>query len=311
MNQLEKAVIRLSEINVFNNVYGLARTSLALGTLSIFLFNDTDILFPFGETVGLIPIPRYFYIDKISLFHIFSDDRLYLARYLAIFILLFVASGWYPRFTGVLHCWVAYSFLFYSIAINGGDQLSAILTTLILPICLLDNRKWHWNMPKICLTQAQRIKNLIAFSCYWVIRIQLATLYFQAAVAKLAVEEWVNGTALYYWFTHPMFGASDWLNPVLVPMIQNPFSVVILTWMVMVFETFLFAAFFINRKYHKYILIAGISFHFGILLIHGLVSFFFAITGGLLIYLGPTHQGFNFSNVKMNLFVWKNTKYFG
>jgi len=36
--------------------------------------------------------------------------------------------------------------------------------------------------------------------------------YFHAATAKLAMEEWLNGTVLYYWLNDPVVGLSNWLR---------------------------------------------------------------------------------------------------
>jgi len=38
---------------------------------------------------------------------------------------------------------------------------------------------------------------------------------FACFVGKLFVEEWINGTAVYYWFTHSYFGVNPlFINPV-------------------------------------------------------------------------------------------------
>jgi hypothetical protein len=44
-----------------------------------------------------------------------------------------------------------------------------------------------------------------------VMRLQVAVLYFHAAVAKFGVTDWADPTAMYHWFNHRTFGAAPWL----------------------------------------------------------------------------------------------------
>jgi hypothetical protein len=70
-----------------------------------------------------------------------------------------------------------------------------------------------------------------------------------------------------------------------------------LTWGVIFFEFLLFLALFINKKYYKYLLAAGLIFHFAIIVIHGLSSFFLAMAAALIFYLAPL--GTNFKRLKL------------
>jgi antimicrobial peptide system SdpB family protein len=120
-----------------------------------------------------------------------------------------------------------------------------------------------------------------------VIRLQVAVVYLHASVGKMKVEEWTNGTAVYYWFLHPVFGAADWLRPVLVPLLMSPVPVTVLTWGAVILELILFAGLFMERRHRRWLLWVGLAFHFGIVLVHGLVGFFFAMAGALILYLWP------------------------
>ena len=285
--------IQASEFQ-WTNVYGLARTFLALGTLITLCFNDVGLLFRQG--VGIESFPSCDGISGYSLFCFFSHN-LVLAKGISITILLLVISGYYPRLTGILHWWVSFSFMNSSLIVDGGDQVTAVLAFLILPICLTDNRINHWHQYKTpeSATLGFNIRQIIAYTTLWVVKLQVAFIYFQAGVAKFNVEEWANGTALYYWFNNSLLGASDWLTPFLDMITQSPILVSFSTWGILLLEMLLFAAFFMRKKDRGKLLIVGLIFHFGIILIFGLVSFFCAMTAALLLYLRPFEKTFSFN----------------
>lgn len=206
----------------------------------------------------------------------------YLGSVIAISILLLVIAGWRPRITGILHFWVAYSFLSASAVIDGGDQICSNLTLMLIPITLLDKRKNHWyrNNPSYS-PYANILSNLV----YFVIALQISFIYLNAATSKFSVSEWSNGTAVYYWLIDPYFGLNSWQSWLLKPFIVNPIFIFIITWSVLAVELLLFAGIFIHKKYYKVLFFSGIILHLSFLLFLGLFSFFFAVTGGLVLYL--------------------------
>lgn len=281
-----------ARVDPWTNVYGVARTLLALGTLGTLLFSHSSSLF--RPAAGRPDVRRCDGFSEISLFCQLPADRLEWARWIAIAILLVVASGWRPRITGLLHWWVAVSVTSSAVLIDGGDHVTTIFTLLLLPVTLTDRRKWHWErgVAEAPLSERATALRLIALSALVAARIQLAIVYFHAAVAKIPVEEWANGTAVYYWFTDPAMGMADWMRPVLLPVLANPIGVSLLTWGPMLLEVVLFMGLTMDRRWWKYLLIAGIGFHGGIALVHGLVSFWFAMSGALILYLRPADQPF-------------------
>ncbi|NOT74877.1 MAG: hypothetical protein HOP08_08095 [Cyclobacteriaceae bacterium] len=280
-------------INANTNVTGLARTLLALSTLLTLTFNDTGILFT--ATVESNP-PYCTGPSVISIFCLFAPHY-ELARFVAIFILVLVASGWRPQITCLFHAWVAFSLKASSSILEGGDQVASILTLLLLPICLTDKRTWHWERSTSTSTATSVFQELTYFvhaSALLVIRLQIAYLYFDASIKKFHVVEWLNGTALYYWISNSYFGANDIGRSILMPLVLNPIIVSLMTWSVLVFEVFLFTAIVVPEKYRRPLLILGIAFHFMIGIIHGLMPFFFSMCGALVLYLRPINAEFNF-----------------
>lgn len=278
----------------WTNVYGLARSALAFGTLLTLLFNDTTLLFrpAGGELTGNFGREGMF---GWSLFFLVPPESLELARWVSVLVLLIVISGWRPRITGILHWWITFSLPASAVLVDGGDHIAAVLTLLLIPVTLTDGRKWHWSPPEEGRRGvASLIAGQIAFSAFLVIRLQVALVYFHAGVGKMRVEEWSDGTALYYWFTHSAFGASPWLEPFLLPLLASPIIVTSLTWGVIIFELALFLGLAMEKRWWPYLLVLGIFFHLGIIVVHGLVSFFFSMAGALILYLRPIERPFGF-----------------
>jgi antimicrobial peptide system SdpB family protein len=273
--------------NPWTNVYGLARTLLATGTAATLVFNRSTTLF--HPLQGVPEVPICYGISRLGLFCL-VPHHLEMARWIAVAILLVVASGWYPRFTGPLHWWVSFSLMTSSVIVDGGDQVSAVLTLLLLPVTLTDWRKWHWDSDQT--PDHAQWKCLLALFALLAVRVQVAGIYFHAAVGKLRVQEWTDGTALYYWFTHPDFGASRPLFWLLRPLLIHGTTLALMTWCSILVEFSLFMALVMPKRAWGYFLRLGIAFHVMIALIHGLVSFGFAMIAALVLYLRPTEKPF-------------------
>jgi antimicrobial peptide system SdpB family protein len=125
-----------------------------------------------------------------------------------------------------------------------------------------------------------------------VIRIQVSIIYLHAAIGKIAVTEWVDGTALYYWFTHPVFGVADSVRPWILPLLSHGAAVMAMTWGVIALELALFLGLVAERRYRTTLLVFGLAFHFGIFVVHGLFTFFVAMAAALILYLRPLDQPF-------------------
>jgi len=287
-NRLEASVD--GSAGPWTDVYGLARTLLALGTLMTLLSDGVDLLFrPLGMEVteGVSDIP----LLRLSLFSLLGGERLEWARWLAVLILLSVISGWKPRITGVLHWWVTASFAVSCVIVEGGDQAAAILTLLLVPVTLTDPRRSHWaTRPVPIAGLRRRLQAITASSALGAIRLQVAVIYLFAFAVKLTVPEWANGTALYYWFLHPVFGLSGWSRAVLASALGSPVVVTLLTWAALAMEALLFMGLLMERRYRPWLFAGGVLFHVGIAITHGLVSFGIIMVAGLVLYLRPAER---------------------
>jgi antimicrobial peptide system SdpB family protein len=219
-------------------------------------------------------------LEYYSVFQVF--DNLFFSRLISIAILFSVIIGFFPRITGVLHSWIAFSYLFSSGMTEGGDQITHIIVFLLVPILIFDKRKNHWHKT---IPINNFYQNMICFFSNLLIQIQFFIIYFFASTGKFNSPEWANGTALYYWFSHKVFGLNDLMSGLILPFFQNAYILVISTWSVLLIELLLaYSVFSKSQKFRRIMLYVGLVFHIFIGLFFGLWSFFFAMAG-LLTYV--------------------------
>lgn len=286
--------------NPWTSVYGVARTLFALQTAAVLGFNSVDTLFT--PIVGASAPPTCTSIIQASLFCLVPESYLNGACWIALLILLLVASGWRPRITGVLHWWVSFSFFSTTSIPTGGEAITAILTFLLIPLTLTDPRTWHWEqVEESAWSNFSVYRRFIGWGAYLIIRIQIAAIYFHSAAGKVTVEEWRNGTAIYYWLTDPAFGLPPWAEPLLLPMLESGIVVTALTWGTIMLEFFLFAGLVMDKRGWSYLLGLGISLHLGIALLIGLPAFSTAMIAALVLYLIPLDKTFHINQFIINV----------
>lgn len=298
---LDKIILIFCNRNPFTNVYGLARSILAIGTLTTFLLTDFNYLIPTTILNG-IKINSIF--EKYNFFIIFKNHR-DLSYFITIIILLTVISGYFLKITSLFHFWVSFSFFRICPVVDGGDQITLILTFFIIPITLFDNRKNHWYKPR---PNTKIYINIFINTIFLLISIQVSIIYLDAFIEKTKVKEWLDGSVVYYWFNHNVFGLTDTLKKNLYFIFKNKFIISSITWGTLLLELLLFAALFMNKTKRKILLYAGILFHFLIFIFLGLGSFFFAMFASLILYLYPNHNHIYFVNLKTILCYFKRNK---
>lgn len=283
-----------SNFNPWTNVYGLARSLMGLSLLLTLSLNDVQTIFRPSSGADQITKDNMF-----SLFTLVPQEYLYLniVRYIFIIILIFVVIGYRPRFTGILHFYIAYSLNGAGITIDGGEQVNTVLSLLMIPITLTDSRKWHWGEVDKNTLLNKDIAKIITFVSYCAIRLQIAILYFHSTVAKLGNKEWVDGTAVYYYMQDKMLGLPHFIYSIFSP-IFNSWLIVIPTWGTLFIQIILFSALFINKKYWNKILIFALLFHELIAIMLGLISFSIVMIGALILYLKPLENRFKFKKIK-------------
>lgn len=257
-----------------------------MSSLLTLLFNDPPTLFRPGAGVWEYPMCQG--IAKIGLFCALGHNytELEIARWIAVAILAVVAAGWRPCITGLLHWWVSFSIWTSALVTDGGDQAAAVLTLLLLPLTLTDPRRWHWQRHESADGGRSAFAKLVTLSSLLAARVQVAGIYFHAAIAKTFVPEWADGTAVYYYLTDPMMGLPAWQQHLWLPILQSPL-VVIPTWGTIVLELFLVFALFLPDSVKRIAFALGVAFHALIAIMIGLISFATVMMGALIIFLRP------------------------
>jgi antimicrobial peptide system SdpB family protein len=195
--------------------------------------------------------------------------------------------------TGVVHAWLAFSLQANALMIDGGDNAAAVLALLLVPVTLTDPRRWHWQKaPPAARTTRDDALRLVALVTLTAVRVQVAGIYFLASIGKFGVEEWTNGTAVYYFSQSPIFGASGVVSSLLRPLVVSAIGVTAITWSVLVLEYLLSAALVMPKRAWGALLVMGIGLHAGIIAIHGLWSFSTVMFGALVLYLRPPERAF-------------------
>ncbi|XOQ14257.1 MAG: HTTM domain-containing protein [Shouchella clausii] len=300
--RLEKKVISWAyESQPWTNVYGLARSLIALSTALTLCFNDAKTLFLPSSDSDIFPRGD---LLGISIFTLVPNEYVYLnlVRYVSIVLLLIVVSGWRPQVTGIIHWYISYSFLSSAMTIDGGDSVAAVFTLLLLPLTLSDSRKWHWlNKEASANFQSENLaKKIVALVTLVTIRVQVAILYFHSTVAKLGEEDWQNGTAVWYYMQDAMLG----LNPMLFQMFEGVLTsalIVIPTWGTIILQIVLVAALFSPKKHRNYFFLLALIMHEVFAIMLGLISFSLAMIGILILYLRPLEQPFKLPKLKSPL----------
>jgi antimicrobial peptide system SdpB family protein len=228
----------------------------------------------------------------LGLFCLGGSNHLQIKQWVAIVALTAVASGWRPRITCLPHAYVAVSF-FHSIpSPQGGDKISSIVALMLVPVCLLDRRHWHWssyNPPRVATAWGQFCA-ISAFLGMALIKIQVSWLYLQAGIAKLGQPYWVDGTAMYYWSRHGRFGVPTWSRDTVYWLTSQPIFEAGMTWGPIAIEVAVGISLLLPNKPRRIILCAGISLHFFIGLLMGIWSFSIVMWGCLIFLLIPFGQ---------------------
>jgi antimicrobial peptide system SdpB family protein len=140
------STLRTFEPRAFS--FGVGRSLIAIAQFCTLAFTSTDALFQ--SILGQSDAPACVSVNVVSLFRLGGDAvPLWLKQVVVALLLLVVASGYRPRYTVVLHAWIAFS-LAGSIALpDGGDQAARVMCLLFIPIGLADDRRWHWRRPPV------------------------------------------------------------------------------------------------------------------------------------------------------------------
>ncbi len=171
------------------------------------------------------------------------------------------------------------------------DQISSIVALLLIPVCLTDGRRWHWQPtngdPEDPRCAPGGTAAAVAVVGIALIKLQVSWLYLQAGISKLSHEAWDNGSAMYYWIRNVDFGAPNWQRGVVFWITERPIPEAVLTWLPIGIEVSLGISLLLPLRARIPLLCAGFLMHLLIGLLIGLWSFAIIMLGCLIFLLAP------------------------
>lgn len=190
---------------------------------------------------------------------------------LALVVLGAVVAGFSPRWTCVPHWYVVFSFVAASPTANGGDRIGQLMTMLLVPLCLGDDRLWHWTRPRTTLPPGWRGS---AFAAHWVLRLQVFVVYAHAVVSKLNDRWWRHGGALHLVAHDPEFGFPSGVRTLLDGVAGTYWPVTVLTWSVVAAQAVVAVCVLSTSARVRLVALAlGIGLHTAIAVLMSLVVF--------------------------------------
>jgi antimicrobial peptide system SdpB family protein len=273
----------LEQNNLYTSRLAFARALLAISALLFLVFNDITKMYGYYDSVSASKA----FFSAINIFYLFTPSY---GKLFAILILLFVCTGYLPQLSAVLQTWVHLSICNCIIFIEGGDQIASNLSLMLMVLCFLDSRKNQWidTEPH----HNRKYINIFSNVFYFLIKLQVAVIYLQAAIGKLNKEEWLSGTALYFWTSNNVFGAPKTLQTFYDFFLLSSFAP-LFTWGVIFLELAMFACILAtDKRIRFFFLTIGLSFHLLIIITHGLITFFFAMAAALVLYLDKENDLF-------------------
>jgi antimicrobial peptide system SdpB family protein len=254
----------------------VSRSLLALASGCLLVFSPDRALFP--RTTGVTDGPVCEGIGRVSMWCLAESAgvNLLVCRVIALAVLAVVALGYRPRWTCVPHWYVTYS-LSAAIALpDAGEQVIRILTLLLIPICLGDDRRWQWRAPAVPLSDVWRGR---AYAAQLFVRVLGVTIYAEASLSKLAVPEWRDGTAGYYWLVHEHYGSAIAIQSPLGTILQQRIGVSVVTWGALATELTLALCLFGSGRIRRAGWALATGMHGSIALLMGFTTFAMTMAG--------------------------------
>lgn len=265
----QSLAVQVSQFSAESRMMGWGRTIIALAQASILVFTPTSYLFvPVGAHDGR---PNCDSIQNLSAFCMAGGQHLQIVGWLVCALLLVIATGILPRYFSVLHFWIAIS-INQSISLPDGGEAAAQAVTFFVMIASINDRRWfHWT--RGTRRHCDSVLQGVAWAGSWGLRGQVAYIYLNSSLAKLAVEPWQDGTATYYVARMESFGAAGIAGDLVREVTALPWFALAATWGTILLE-FMIAWFVLTGgRRHPIALVVATALHISIIIQLGIVSF--------------------------------------
>lgn len=260
-----------------SRVLGWGRSIVALAQASVLVWTPSAYLFvPVGDHDGQ-PVCEGW--ARASAFCMGGGEHLQLVSWILVGLLVVVASGLLPRYLSVVHFWVAISMNQALSLPDGGEAAAQALTLFLVVASSNDRRLFHWQRGAAPLRDS--LWQGVSWAGSWAVRLQVAYIYLNSSLAKLAVEPWQDGSATYYVSRMESFGAAGVADDLIRAATAVPVVALATAWGAMALE-FAIAWFVLaGGRRHALALAICVVLHLGILVQLGIVSFAMIMVGAV------------------------------
>ncbi len=140
-----------------------------------------------------------------------------------------------------------------------------------------DLRLTHWSKHKNYRSMP-RIIRAIWWSAIPLFILQAMVVYLHACVGKLFVDEWANGTDIWYWLNDSVFGPPTFIKNMLLFVSDYAVGMVLLNYGILVLEFILAIGFLFRDRLRIQLFYIGVLLHVAFAMCFGLWSFLFSMT---------------------------------
>lgn len=246
----------------------VGRSLLAFAELTVLLATPDRILF--GSAPYATPGRLCSGIGSVSLWCVAGTQSHSVGRIIAMTILGVVVLGLWPRWLCVPHWYVAFSLATRMVVSNGGEEAAQILALLLIPLCLGDARWCHWSRTDRPMAPCWRGA---AYAGSVLLRCQVAIIYLDSALSKLAFHSWRSGAAVPIVLNDPHFGLPPAVRPAIEHMLAPVWIGAAATWAVIAIEISIAVSMCFRARARRAGLALTICLHTAIIIAMGLVSF--------------------------------------
>lgn len=264
---------------------GIGRSTIAVAQASFLALTTTSALFQ--PLTGVAEGPKCQGIAQAGLFCLGEQIGLdsNTSKWIVIALLMIVASGVVPRWTAVPHAWLSLSVSWSINLPDGGEQVAVLATLFLIPILLPDLRLWHWSPLTYTPTPHWSGTGLAGIV---LMRLQIAIIYLHSGLSKFGTEDWVNGSAEYYFVRDPMFGATGVVGDTMRWFTSYPAGTAFLTWSAIALEVAIGVLILGPFRQRVFSFTGALALHGFIIVTMGLWSFALIMIGTVFVAASPT-----------------------
>lgn len=264
-------------------VTAVVRTIIASAQIITIVTTSADARFAvLGDGSG--GEPKCDALGRISAYCLAPGLPIVIVDILLCLLLVAVIIGYFPKVLGVVHYWVTLSISASIVLPDGGEAAAQVAMLFLLFISLSDSRRNHWHRESF----EPSFFMPVAVASWWGIRGQAIWIYLHSSMAKTSVDEWIEGSAVYYVVRGPFFGTSGPLEGFFLWATEIPAVALAMAWGAIIMEfTLAIWLLLAPRGTRHWAWYVSILLHVGFIVMIGLWSFALVMIALVLAACGP------------------------